>query len=898
MNSKKIISGYFALASIEAGAGLVSQLLTPSDADNQFLWGYSLPRLALIGGFLLIFILLAWLAARAWREPDWTERIWQRAFVFPQKTSRLLWASSAVSILLVTILFVPPYRFSAGGDYVERLHPALWWGALIGAQTSLVLLYGRTRPKLEIFPASAWRKTAPAIGIAFLGLLLTWGFATQFDASDYPNGLRGRYPAGVPLLSGQVWFLIWLVVLAVSVGGAHLKRVGLFFQQNSRKTDLLIGLGIWAIAAVLWITTPLPKNFFFPGPYPPENVIYPYADAASWDTGAHFAFIGQGLDNSDPFQDHIGWSGFLALLHLFLGEDYALISGFQTALLAIFPALIYWLGSLIHNRLSGLFLAALAIIHELNAFAASNMIDLSHVRFLLTEYPARVGLAVLALWLFLWLRAPRQGMAYALPIGGLLAVSVLLRFSLLTMPFAVTLGIILVFGRDWKTGLRASLLTLLTLTLLLSPWMWRSWTISGTPFFFAKKTQKIFEEKFRLPPSATPTPPSSLNGYQFIAGDLRPSGDSLVRFNSSADLLFSTPTSDNQTSVQAEGSMGALKLILTHFAHNLTASALILPTHIEFHDLSRTIYEIHPYWEKFETRWQGNLTIPEATLLAIHLAFISIGIGIAWRKWKLVGLVPLGVCLAYALSLAVARTSGGRYIVPMDWGVLFYWGMGITQTILWGAAWFGTNVDALSSHSEPKTFSFKKGWLFLLPFLLFVVAMTVMDRTVPQRYSEMEKSDILAYLEETGALDQAGISSKELAAFLKKKNSQAFLGRGLYPRYYRIGEGEHMKKVDAYDPMQYPRLSFTIIGTFGEKGVVLPFMNPLSAFPNSPDTAVFSNASDVIVFGCLRPKYKGIVDAILVVILDEKPLLYLRQPEAPLKCPLPEPVCETYKNCR
>ncbi len=892
-NSQKVVSGYLLLASLEACAGIVSQLAVPSDPENQFILGYSLSRLILIAAFFLTFAWLAMLAWRAWRDPNRAERIWNHAFSSPQRITRLLWVFGAALALLITVLLIPLYRFGGLEVYVARLRPGLWWGALVSAQTLIVLGFVGRQPLQKIPALATWRKPVLTIGVVLLVLVLTGGWAIR-SLGEVPPGLLQWAPAGVPLLSGQVWLIGWLTI-AITAGGAFLRRAWISRQkERGRKwnPDLLIGLGIWALTAALWASVRLPPNFFFPGPYPPGDVVYPYADAASWDTGAHFAFIGQGFGNNNPFQDHAGWMGVLAFLHLLFGQDYARMSAFLAALLAIFPALMYWLGKAIHSRFAGLFIAGLAIVHEMNAFAASSMIDLSHARFLLTEYPVRVGAAALALWLFYWLRAPRQGMAYALPIGGVLAAMILARFNTLAMPLAVIFGVLLVFGRDWKAGLRASLLILFSLNLVLAPWMWRSWTISGTPLFYLENSQKIFNENFRILPPSTPTPTDSSSLKEQIPSERgRFSLDAqLVRNN----LFASSPQSVPPTGGHAEKSTSAIKVILSHFAHNLVTSALILPTDLAFQDLRTTIYDAHPFWEKIGSPWRGELTFPEATLLVIHLFLISIGIWISWRKWKLIGLAPLGVCLAYTLSLSVARTSGGRYIVPMDWGVLFYWGLGITQSVIWGAAWFGAGIQESRSFSEPETFSYKRGWLYLLPFLLFVGAMTVMDRTVPQRYTEMSRLEVFKLLNQTGALEQADIPAKEFAAFLGQKGSQAFIGRGLYPRFYVIGEGERSSKVDAYDPAKYPRLSFTLIGAFGEKGVVLPFIKPPSL---SRHASYFSNASDVIVLGCFRPGYRYIIDAVLIVVLGENPTLYVRQPEAPLQCPLPEPVCESYQNC-
>jgi hypothetical protein len=87
-----------------------------------------------------------------------------------------------------------------------------------------------------------------------------------------------------------------------------------------------------------------------------------------------------------------------------------------------------------------------------------------------------------------------------------------------------------------------------------------------------------------------------------------------------------------------------------------------------------------------------------------------------------------------------------------------------------------------------------------------------------------------------------------------------------------------------------------VIGPFEPKyttfsGVAQALL-PLTSTP-----AYFPNAADVIVIGCrhIKPIY---VDAALVIVLGQQPKIYLRQPGAPLVCPLPEPVCDDNHVCR
>ena len=68
----------------------------------------------------------------------------------------------------------------------------------------------------------------------------------------------------------------------------------LLFGRNiySRRTDLIIFFMLYAVTAILWAYEPLQKSFMFIGPYAPNKVLYPFADAANFDTASQFGLIG------------------------------------------------------------------------------------------------------------------------------------------------------------------------------------------------------------------------------------------------------------------------------------------------------------------------------------------------------------------------------------------------------------------------------------------------------------------------------------------------------------------------------------------------------------------------------------------------------------------------------
>ena len=130
-----------------------------------------------------------------------------------------------------------------------------------------------------------------------------------------------------------------------------------------------------------------------------------------------------------------------------------------------------------------------------------------------------------------------------------------------------------------------------------------------------------------------------------------------------------------------------------------------------------------------------------------------------------------------------------------------------------------------------------------------------------------------------------GFDSAALRDAAKKwPNFKVVTGRVLYPRYFPENKGVPKNRYP-YNPMGFPRIAFTMIGSGGTNYVVLP----------KGRVPYFPNTSDVIVLGCQEGAN---IDALAVVVIDERAEVYVRQPASPLQCPLQQPVCNDNHVCQ
>ena len=712
-------------------------------------------------------------------------------------------------------------------------------------------------------------------------MIITWALIASTRLGIDPDD-RFWNEAGVPLLNEQIFIALVITVLFLSLRFLGKAQSKPFISGILKRRDLFIFIALWAIAAILWINEPLPDNFFAPGPYLPNYELSPYADAAIYDIGGQFSLIGQGLVNS-VFYDRALLPGLFAIFHLLVGQNYLTVITFQTLLFALFIPILYLIGKSLHSRLAGIFVGTLAVFKVLNAIKSSTLILSVHPKFMLSEFLASIFIALTTLWLIRWAKEANS-LHYFFLIGGMLGVGIMLRTNIFLFFPLIGILLLLKFPKNWRKVFRSGFILILAFFVTISPWMWRNYKVAGNPFFFLPGFQAVIDTR-----------------YSLDMGKMK--ADSYVLDISASHMDLGVLPANQQTSRQRVFSVNpharyfsnnsqqesTLAFIPKHFFHNLVMSVVSLPTSPHWHDLRHTIKEALPYWNKVDGLWTGELSFSTKIGFTWNLILLALGLNAGWKKWRIAGLFPLFIFLTYHLANAFARTSGGRYLVPVDWVVLLYYAFGIIQILLFVASFLGYDGEGEEEKEVIKqNFPLQKGALYIFPFFLLIGGITIIDQVIPARYAEFGINDLQEEI-----LLETSINEDELNDFLTSPKSRLFTGRSLYPRFYFSGKGEHSAGKDAFENKEFPRLTFTMIGPFGQTGVVLPLDESPSYFPN---------AADVILLGCQHPKAGYLypyIDALVVIVLDDGgEIIYARQPEAPLQCPLLEPICNGNGDCR
>ena len=807
---------FFLVSSVEAAVALFALLRIPTEGD-----GFSATRWALMFPLLFAIAACATAAHLSWRKADFRTR-WLDTTSRPK-----LYTSLSVAFpLLATVTSMGAFLMRWWEPerlfpFFERAWPLMAFVIVFSLQSTVWLLILRFGIRREAFES---RK--PAL-IAFVILLFVFGFVSLTKLGVTPDPAYWGEP-GVPIQG-------WQLGLALIAGASFLTWSLLpFVKLNSRRTDFIIGLLIWALAAGIWLSVPneILKNSFYSPIDPPTNMPLPYSDSGYYDYMAHSLLVGTDYTGEVPTRPL--YIVFLTILHLLFGENYDLIIVGQTLVLALVPALFYALGKKIHSRAAGVTIALLAIFREWTSLLVSSDTRVSNTKMLLVDIPTLMLILLACLFAFRWLE--RKDKRSAFIAGGFFGILLLLRTqSMLILPilFVVAFfalrsekppsqkGMLSPRGMLWLIPL---LLFILGVLVSVMPWLTHNYLRIGKFAFDAPFQYQVLASQYAY-----------TGNLDYIAIDLE--GKSL------SQILITFALKD-------PGFVAGF--ISNHFLATEVGSLLALPLIAPFNGLRAPI---NIYWTSFD----GTLAWYNILLLIGYLLFIAIGLGSAWRRWRLAGLLPLAFNLGYALANGVGRFSGWRYDFPADWIAYFYLGIGFVEILTWLATVFGIRVldkeatESTTGNRSPKSPGFGfyanvgRRWTPFILFFLLIGAIPWIAEVVnpPPRYPDVPKTVMGEQLGKLKSVRALGISSDEIQEFASQPQAAAVSGRLLYPRYFRGNTGiTSSTPWPSYALREYARLGFKLLN-WDVRDVVFPIKATFDSV----------QGEDVHILGCERERY-------------------------------------------
>lgn len=730
----------------------------------------------------------------------------------------VFFAAAAVILLRVSLWYLGGLfegeALSRYVGYLKVLSPLLDLLAYAAAESAVLNAFVQLRNKVEIkrFPPNLLIR----LGIVFavLGIIVVLVSLTGLGIAPNYEGDWSRGLPAVPLLE-------WQIILACT----FCTGVVFFETRNPKRPyphiEYWICLIIWAGTSLLWLSQPVLPNDSVARPREPNFEIYPFIDSQTYDGFAQSALIGIGFGEKriPPRPIYIV---FLTLVHVLVGQDYQGMILVQSLFFAVFPVLLYLFGREFFGRPIGVSIALLAVLRDYVSNLVSTFTgNLSYSKVFLSEFPAAILLLIFLLIGVRWIRSGYPSLLSFL-MGGVLGVAMLVRTQVVVALPVVALFAILVQPKSIRHLTRSLILVLPACALVISPWLWRNWQLTGRVIFDSPEYQTI-NLALRY---------SRLNGVQ---PDVMPQPDeSYPAYSARLKQMTFAAISSNPS--------GAVWGIANSYLNHAVDNILLLPLRNEIQSLEEIWVPTDAFWEK----WDGTPTLSQSILLAFYVSLFGLGIVVAWQRNGWLGLLPLGLNLIYNLWTSLALLSGQRFMITMDWSVYLYYMIGIFtllggflylldggRTLIMG--WISANPFLASLpalEARPRQYLFAG-----ILFLGIGLSLPLTENAFPERYPPRPQGQLLADLLASPALDQPSVISACLQFMAKENDLKLVQGRALYPRYYIAGDGESTTDKAGYKAVDESRLVFDLIGQENRR-IIFPMTQSPDFFPHASDVTL------------------------------------------------------------
>ena len=675
-------------------------------------------------------------------------------------------------------------------------------------------------------PQSSWNQVRSffrkqKFGILiWLGMIVVWIGVAITRIGLVPDD-RYWNVAGVPILPQQLIF-VGLLILFLSdlkplLGSSKFKRLK---RLSEHRFLFIILMGvIWVSTIMVWNSQELRHTYFAPGPYPPNIERYPFSDAANFDLGSQYFVLGEGLNNG-VITDRPFLMMFFALLHWIGGQQYDSVVLVQIIFLALIPVFLFILGRKFHSTPAGIGMAVLGILKEKNAISAASQISLANPKVLMSEMLTGLLMISLVTVMVLWLE--RQKKSEFLPIlaGGILGLAIGVRVNAIFLIPVVLLILFLAFLEkkiDKPRWISASLGFVLAIIVILTPYSVENIKGGAEPFWVTK-VLRVYDRAYNSGNDTNDllqkTQPKLIDLWINVPEKLK----SIASFSGKVV---------RKNLAQINSSENFFGLTVRHFVHNEITTLLIYPIDYKIGTLDEFLEK--PYWDD-HTYWAGELEPIEIFLLGVNLLVLSLGIGFAASRWKVTGLVPLFIHLGYNLTNAGARTSGGRYIVPVDWAVHVYFVLGLISIYYVKRNWSQNHPDQYREFSKSKKILPS---VFLLIGLLAIGSTFLLSGLIQPEYPLVTGRKSLETIDRTDLRFRGStITYQDVKEFVKSDSGYVATGFVLYPRFFGVGEDFDKFDLGPRDEDE-TMLYFRFLTDRGPKHVSVMLMDDwIKQFPN------------------------------------------------------------------
>ncbi len=370
------------------------------------------------------------------------------------------------------------------------------------------------------------------------------------------------------------------------------------------------------------------------------------------------------------------------------------------------------------------------------------------------------------------------------------------------------------------------------ITLVVSPWLWRNWRLTGTVIFDSPESQTA-NLALRY---------SRLNG---VEPDIRP-------FSGESNADYSDRLKKMAYDAVVANPRGALLGVANSFLNHGINNILLFPLRNDLISPGELLIPTNAFWQK----WEGEPNLPQKLLLIFYTLLFGFGVSVAWHRNGWLGLLPLCLNLAYNLWTSLALLSGQRFMLAMDWSIYLYYMIGLF-TLLGGVMfalksgqfvigrWYELNKFSMSQVAP------ERGWRYyiLACFLFFGVgaSLPLSEMIFPERYPIVSQYQLFVRLTNSSFSGQSDVNQACLRELYQVGEFRLLEGRAMYPRYYAAGDGESFTDAVGYKIIDEGRLVFDVVGQMNGR-VIFPISQVPEFIPNASDVLMAFNKEGLIWF--------------------------------------------------
>ena len=284
--------------------------------------------------------------------------------------------------------------------------------------------------------------------------------------------------------------------------------------------------------------------------------------------------------------------------------------------------------------------------------------------------------------------------------------------------------------------------------------------------------------------------------------------------------------------------------ISSHFLQNEIGNLLVFPLRNSLPGMEDLFLPTRNFWED----WNTPNALAKPFLLSFYIFLFGIGVAAAWKKLSWLGLLPLGINLAYNAWTALFLASGIRFIFPVDWGFYIYEMLGIVSITIFIFSILGTLQKKPQQATTPKAHFLLPIWVSALALLLIFLAaisLPLSEYLVPDQYPDKTQAQMWdEFSEKTASLNLDSVSLAPIKEIAATNNLTILEGRAIYPRYFAAGEGIPKTAKPGYEPSDQARLVFYLVGQKTGR-VIFPLAESPHFFPNAADLTMIMQGNSL-----------------------------------------------------